>query len=315
MTVQEIYKYAIEQGIKSDARSNNAIARFLERKNTQYEKLDKNKKQEFDIESLTNPFSDTRILNLVKDKEVKKIMVGIDIGVGELLLAHQMGDIDLVIAHHPLGGALANLHDVMDLQADKLSEYGVPINVGEALMKERILQVERGLNAYNHWREVDVAKLLGINFMCLHTAADNISAAFVEDKIKKALPERVEDVLSVFKKIEEYQESIHRGVAPKLFVGSPENRVGKLFVGFTGGTEPSPKVYQKMGEAGIGTIVDMHVAEEHKKEAESAYINVIIAGHMSSDSIGMNILIDKAERAGATIIPLGGFFRVSRKEQ
>ena len=80
----------------------------------------------------------------------------------------------------------------------------------------------------------------------------------------------------------------------------------------TGGTEGSPKLYEKMAIAGIGTVLGMHMKEESKKEAEQANINVVIAGHMSSDSLGMNLFLDELEKKGIEIIPCSGLIRVSR---
>jgi putative NIF3 family GTP cyclohydrolase 1 type 2 len=103
------------------------------------------------------------------------------------------------------------------------------------------------------------------------------------------------------------------GVGPKIFVGSPENRCGKIALSeITGGTEGSPKLYEKMAQAGVGTVVGMHISEEHKKEAESAHVNIVIAGHISSDSLGVNLLMDELERQGIEIVPCSGFTRVSR---
>jgi len=36
--------------------------------------------------------------------------------------------------------------------------------------------------------------------------------------------------------------------------------------------------------------------EEHRQEAEKAHVNVVIAGHMSSDSIGVNLFLDELEK-------------------
>ena len=36
----------------------------------------------------------------------------------------------------------------------------------------------------------------------------------------------------------------------------------------------------------------MHISDEHKKEAEKHHINVVIAGHIASDNLGMNLLLD-----------------------
>jgi len=80
----------------------------------------------------------------------------------------------------------------------------------------------------------------------------------------------------------------------------------------TGGTEPAPKLYEKIAQAGIGTIVDMHLAEESKKEAEAANMNIIVTGHMSSDSLGMNLILDEFEKQGVEIVPCSGLIRVSR---
>ena len=67
-----------------------------------------------------------------------------------------------------------------------------------------------------------------------------------------------------------------------------------------------------MAHAGIGTTIGMHVSEEHRKEAEAAHINVVIAGHMSSDSIGVNLFLDELEKKGIEIVPCSGLIRVKR---
>jgi hypothetical protein len=56
----------------------------------------------------------------------------------------------------------------------------------------------------------------------------------------------------------------------------------------------------------------MHLSEEGKKEAEAANVNVVIAGHISSDSLGMNLFLDELEKQGIEIIPCSGLIRVSR---
>ncbi len=85
-----------------------------------------------------------------------------------------------------------------------------------------------------------------------------------------------------------------------------------LLTELTGGTEGSPKIYEKMSQAGIGTVISMHQSEEHKKAAEKAHINVVIAGHISSDSIGMNLFLDELEKRGIEIVSCSGLIRYSR---
>jgi putative NIF3 family GTP cyclohydrolase 1 type 2 len=132
----------------------------------------------------------------------------------------------------------------------------------------------------------------------VHTPADNLVAKFVERKVLEAKPVFVGDILKTLLEIPEYKEASKRGFGPRLFTGSEHNRCGKIaFSEITGGTEGSSKIYEKLAQAGVGTVIGMHQSEESRKEAEKAHINVVIAGHISSDSIGMNLFLDELENA------------------
>jgi hypothetical protein len=316
MKIHDIYNLMILKGMEADFRGMAGVHKFLMRKRKKYEKLSEKEKEDFDKEALDNPYLDSGVYNVSEDKDIKKVLVGIDIGPEEILIAKQLVNIDLVIAHHPVGKGLAQLADVMDLQCDVLAYYGVPINISEGLMKERISEVARGVSSSNHQRTVDAAKLMGVNLMNSHTPCDNLAAKFLKDLIEGKDIERVSDLISILKEIPEYKMAMKIGVGPKIFVGSPENHCGKIAMAeITGGTEGSPKLYEKMAQAGIGTVVGMHISEEHKKEAESAHINIVIAGHISSDSLGVNLFIDELEKQGIEIVPCSGFTRVSRINQ
>ena len=313
MTIKEIYNLAIRMGIKADFRGEEGVRKLLDNKKKQYEKMDEKEKNEFDREALENPYLDSGIHYIAEDKEIKKILVGIDIEPAEILMAKELGNIDLIIGHHPLGKGLAHLADVMSLQCDVLNYYGVPINIAEGLMRERIEEVARGVNWRNHRRIIDTAELLKQNLINIHTPCDNLAAKFLKDLIEEKKPEIIGELIDLLKEIPEYKEAMKIGAGPKIFVGTPENRCGKIaLTEITGGTEGSPKLYEKMANAGIGTVVGMHVSEEHKKQAEEAHINVVIAGHISSDSLGINLFLDKLEKQGIEIIPCSGFIRILR---
>jgi len=316
MKIKDIYELAIKMGIEADFRGSEGVEKFLKRKKEKYEKLSDKEKEEFDTEAFENPYLDSRILNVTNGKEIKRILAGIDIEPAEILLAKEIGGIDLIVAHHPLGKGLAHLSEVMELQCDVLNQYGVPINIAEGLMKERIDEVARGVNAINHQRTVDSAKLLGFNLINCHTPCDNLAAKFLKNLIEKGNLERIEELMDLLKEVPEYKEAMKIGAGPKIFVGDPERRCGKIAVTeITGGTEPASKIYEKMAQAGIGTIVGMHMREESKKEAEAANINVVIAGHISSDSLGMNLFLDSLEKREIEIIPCSGLIRISRAKK
>jgi putative NIF3 family GTP cyclohydrolase 1 type 2 len=236
--------------------------------------------------------------------------------IGEVLLADRLTEkgtkIDLIIAHHPEGRALAALHKVMNMQEDILEQYGVPINIAEGIMSSRISEVQRGLMPLNHNRAVDVAKLFNIPFMCMHTPADNHVQDFLNRTFAENNPETLKDVVDILQDVPEYEQAARMGAGPKIILGSEKKRAGKIFVDMTGGTSGSSKGFEKLAVAGVGTIVGMHMSEAHRKEAEKYYINVIIAGHMASDSLGMNLLLDQLEDKGLKIVPCSGLIRVKR---
>jgi len=310
MKINDIYNLAIEAGIEADLRGRQGVEKVLRRKRKRFDSLADKEKQDFDQEMLKNPYSDSRILHIAEDKEIKKILVGIDIAPAEILIAKQL-EVDLVISHHPLGKALTTLHEVMELQADVFSNYGVPINIAEKLMKEKISEVARGLNKTNYQRTIDSARLLNINLICLHTVCDNLVARFLKNKIEEKNPEILGDIIEILEDIEEYKIAKKNGAGPKIFVGSKDNHCGKIVLTeITGGVEGSAKLYEKMAQAGIGTVIGMHVSEDHRKQAESSLVNMVVAGHMSSDSVGVNLFLDKLQ--GIEIIPCSGLTRVVR---
>lgn len=312
MTIQQIFKLAIEMGIKSDFRSKKEIDAYLKSQKEEFEKFPQAEKKYFDEEKLINPYMDSGIHNNTGIKNIKKILSGIDISTGALMLAKEVGA-DLVINHHPVGKGLANLDAVMDYQVDQMEKFGVPVTIAEKLIHKRISEVTRGINPENHYETVDAAKLLKISLMNVHTPCDNLVAKFVADKIEKIKPKYVKDIMEVLMEIPEYQTAKKQGSGPMLFSGKEKNRCGKVVVSeMTGGTEGSKDIYQAMANVGIGTIIGMHLSEDHRKQAEAAHINVVIAGHISSDSLGMNLFLDELEKRGMEIVPFGGLIRIKR---
>lgn len=319
-TLQQFYEASIDLARKRGPRSQKDIDEQLKDLKKEFEKLEKDKKRYFDEESLKNPFLDSRIEFGDPKTKLKKILVGIDISVGEILLAHELSKngkkIDAVIAHHPEGRSLIDLTQVMDIQEDVAMMEGVPVNVVEKLMKTRMGDLNRALHATNHYQVPNAAKLLNIPFACFHTFADNQVYWFIKNHVTKAKPKKIKDIIHALMELPEYQEAKKMGNGPMLFTGDQGARVGKIsFSGFTGGTSGSKDIYEKMAHAGVGTILAMHIPEEHRKMAERYHINVLVCGHMASDSIGMNLLMDQAEKKGVEILPCGGFIRVSRAKR
>ena len=317
MTIQQIYDLAIQMGTNADPRGKSLVDKLLKERNKAFKELPEKKKKYFDPETLTNPYSDTRLFTADASREVKRVMAGIDTDAAEVLIADRLNErgkaIDAVIGHHPAGHAFASLHDVMDLQVDTYANEGVPVNVIDSLMRERQELVKRKIHPSNHNQVIDAARLLDIPLMVLHTVWDNLGDNFMKQYIaKKKDYHTVEDVMDHLMELPEYQEAAKGKNAPEIVSGSPKSRAGRIAIFFTGGTNPSKEVYAELAKTGVGTLIDMHIPEDGLAEAKKARMNVINAGHMASDSIGANIFFDELEKKGVEIIPCSGFIRVKR---
>lgn len=317
MKLNTIYETVVKYGIEFDPRGKERVRKELEKMKIDYEKLTDREKKGFDLERLRNPYADTRILIGDNDKNIKSILVGIDIEIGEILLADRLRDrgkrIDLLLSHHPEGRALANFYSVMSMQADILNKVGVPITVAEGITQERIKEVERKVLPINHTRAVDVARLLDIPFMCVHTPSDNAVCNYLQRLLDKKSPDTVGDILEILDEEPEYQEASKNNAPPKIIKGDKNRRTGKVFVDMTGGTEGSKDMFEKLSQAGVGTLVSMHLSEEHFKKLENQHLNVIVAGHIASDTVGLNLILDELEnKEKLELTPCSGFRRFTR---
>lgn len=319
MKLSELYERAISIGMEHDPRGRETVRLDLEARKKELLSLKEAEKEFFDKENLRNPYADSRVLYGSLDGEIGSILVGIDIDVGEVLLCDRLRqkgtDIDLIVAHHPGGKAYATLYEVMRIQADILSRVGVPINIAEDLMEGRIKEVERRLLPANHTRAVDAARLLDIPLICLHTPADNMVATYLQRTFDDQKPHTLGDIVDILKSVPEYREASYNGAAPRVLIGSGTRKTGKIFVDMTGGTEGSKEIFQSLVSGGISTVVAMHLSEDHRKEAEKHHLNVVIAGHISSDNLGLNLLLDELMKEVASpfaVYECSGFRRFKR---
>lgn len=325
MTLQEMYELAVQMGVAADPRGTAGVKKMIDRVRKEYEEMSEKKKNHFDAEMLTNPYTDSRILYGDPKTKIKTVMAGIDADASEVLIADRLKEkarsagsgqgkkVDVLISHHPSGHALAALHEVMDLQVDSFADAGVPVNVAHALFEERMSFVKRRFSPLNHGQAVDAARLLEVPFLALHTIWDNLGDRFMKDYLKKREFDLVGDVLEYVNQIPEFIESTRGKAGPFVVAGSEKRRAGKVVVNFTGGTNPSKELYIELAKAGVGTIVEMHIPEDAVTELRKLHINAIDCGHMAADSIGANLYLDELEKKGVEIIPCSGLIRVKRK--
>ncbi|TSC80369.1 MAG: hypothetical protein G01um101425_23 [Candidatus Peregrinibacteria bacterium Gr01-1014_25] len=320
MKLSKLFRRAIEIGIDADPRGKKRVGKLLKKQADHAKKLEGVEKELFDMERTWNPFGDSRIINGTGNEEVKRLMVGIDIETQEMLLADRLrakGErIDCIFIHHPEGRALADLEKVMPLQIDILADLGVPVNHGEALMRPRMDRIWRAIHADNLFRTERAAELLDIPAFCCHTVTDNLVYQFMTKHICAKEHDTLKDIVNMLLEIPEYKEYARKGNPPIIVSGSESSRPGKIVATeFTGGTNGPEEYLEAQSRAGVGTILSMHVTEKTLEEAKKHHVHMIQCSHMASDSIGINLLLDKLEKEAGKLdtLDVAGFMRVRRK--
>lgn len=319
MKVYDAYKLAIKTGMKMDPRPKDEVDKVLKDAKKEYSDLSDDRKELYDAERLWNPYQDSRFVwgdDISKDIEAERMMWGIDITPGEMLLADRLREkgqtISSVVAHHPNGKSKTCFPEVMWMQTDIFHDVGVPINIVEGMMIPRMEEVKRNVLGLNYNQAADTARLLEIPLFNVHSPADNMVQNYLEKKFEKTQPKYLEDIIDVLLTEPEFRCAAKLNDPPKIIVGNRNSRCGKIISKMTGGTSAPKEIYEKLADVGVGTVVGMHFPDSHIEECRKHHINVVISGHMASDSMGINLICDAWEKKGIETIGCSGFTRFSR---
>ncbi|MCD2348342.1 Nif3-like dinuclear metal center hexameric protein [Clostridium guangxiense] len=245
---------------------------------------------------------------IVRGDNINSILFGVDATISELLMAKQLS-IDCVISHHPVGiSSILNFSGILNAQIECMVKAGVPINKACKLLKDKINKINFENAAINFSRNASSAKLLNIPYINIHTPADIISEKIVQKhldmKFKYNSKVRLYEIIESLLEIDEYNRS---PLKPSIRVGSKDDFAGRILVLMAGGTIASGEVLKAYFDAGIGTIICMYLPDDIRMEVEEQNIgNIIEAGHMASDSIGINRIIDKLEEGGVKVVKTSG---------
>ena len=247
---------------------------------------------------------------IVEGNGIKKVLMGVDMDTAELLLARELA-YDCVVSHHPRNTNVDMLN-VLHNHIYKLESLGVPRNKSQKLLEERKTELSYNQHVSNSRRSESAAKLLKMPFVCIHSPADVIGEAIVQKYLDRKFnnkPETtVQEVADALEGIGEYKNSARK---PVIRVGSKDSYAGKIYVVMSGYTGPGAKILKEYFEAGVGTLVLMHIPEKDAKEVKEQGIgNVLIAGHMSSDSLGLNKLAKEWAKKGVETTMMSGIVEV-----
>ncbi len=241
----------------------------------------------------------------VDGSNIKRILFGIDAVAPELLLAKQAG-YAAVIAHHPPGGTAAiDFHNVFKRHIQQMIVAGVPAEEAERAIKKKLQDLEVDAHSRNYAHATDVARLLNMAYMNIHTPLDEIGRRIMAEQINRRTQKNstVEEVVSALNELLEFKNATTR---IKIRVGKPENPAGKVVVSHGAGTNGGYEIAKTYFKHGIGTVVYIHVGlgDLERLKAESAG-NLIVTGHIASDSVGINPFIKELRSKGIDVTTIG----------
>jgi putative NIF3 family GTP cyclohydrolase 1 type 2 len=241
----------------------------------------------------------------VEGKNIKRVLFGIDADVPELLFAKH-AEYDAVISHHPKGGsAIVDFHRVFNRHIQQMTEAGIPREVAERAVRRKLmtLEVENHTRDYNH--STNMAQLLGMPYMNIHTPLDELGRRRMTRIIREETGKEptLGDVVSALKKLPEFKNAT---TDVKIRVGDASKPAGKVIVSHGAGTNGGYEIAKTYFQHGVDTLVYIHISssdlERLKADGEG---NLIVSGHIASDSVGINPLIEELENRGVSVTRLG----------
>jgi putative NIF3 family GTP cyclohydrolase 1 type 2 len=241
----------------------------------------------------------------VQGDAIRKVLFGIDAGVPELLIAKRLG-YDAVIAHHPQGGtATVNFYQVFKRHIPQMVAAGIPKEEAEKAVGKKMRRLEVEAHTRNYSHTIDVAKLLKMPYMNIHTPLDEMGRRIMVQKIDSRVgrDSSVQDVVSALKGLPEFRNATTK---IKIRLGAAGNPAGDVVVSHGAGTNGGFEVAKTYFEHGVGTVIYIHISsgDLEKLEAETQG-NLIVTGHIASDSIGINPLIQELEERNVSVTRVG----------
>lgn len=239
----------------------------------------------------------------VKGRNIRKVLIAIDVGTAELMLARHLG-CDAVIAHHPIGIASVNFYKVFDRHVEYMVEHGVPKAVALQAVEKLKERVETRNHADIYSDVVGAAKALGMPLVNMHQPCDEYMRQVILYAIKSGSTERVSDIVKSVGRIPEFR---HAATKVKVRFGNEKNKAGHWALVVAAGTNGGYHVAKAYFAHGVNTVIYLHVdyGDLTKMREEKLPGNLVVMGHLAGDSIGLNGLAERLEAVGVETIRMG----------
>jgi putative NIF3 family GTP cyclohydrolase 1 type 2 len=236
----------------------------------------------------------------VHGKNIKKVMLMIDVTTADLMLAKNLG-CDAVITHHPIGKASINFYKVIDRHIDYMMENGISEKSARLSVTDLRKRIEIKSHTQIYSSVIDSAKILDMALVNIHQPCDEYARRMITQKIQERDPNLVSDIITALEEIPEFKKAETK---IQVAYGQPGSFVGKWVTVVAAGTNGGYLVARNYFENGISTILYFHIDYNDLVKLRESNVqgNLVILGHLAGDSIGMNALGNKLENEGMEVV-------------
>lgn len=244
----------------------------------------------------------------VEGEDIETALVGIDLESPEIQLAHDHG-FDLALAHHPTGDeARLEFTEVLETQVEFMTNHGVPEDDAREAIGDLTEGMEHSAHSMNYRHDPSVAEFLEQPYMNIHLAPDEIGRRkMAEIADAQAADATVDDFVDALYDLSEFDDAM---TDIELRVGDLDNDLGEVAVHHAAGTNGGASVAEAYFEHGVDTVLYIHVGfgdtQELREEFAGEEKNLVVTGHIASDAIGLNVLIDELEERGVECTTISG---------
>ena len=242
----------------------------------------------------------------VEGENIRRVLVGIDVGPAELKIAHDLG-FEATIAHHPV--RRRGFVQVFLRHWELMREAGVPDTAIRAAIEDRAAGMRYSEGNHNDDHIISVARLLRMPFLNVHLPLDEYGRRVLVETIgsyQRAVPDATAGAIAAaIGELPSFQRS---PLKPLVVYGSPDSPAGRVAVSIAAGTNGGHAVAAAFFKHGIDTVVYMHLAPDDLNRLRESGLpgSLITTGHMAGDSIGIDAFVRELRRRGLEVTTFSG---------
>ncbi len=238
---------------------------------------------------------------------ISHVLMGIDVGAGELFMARQLG-FHAVIAHHP-AGFTGPTWEVYRYHVRQLVAAGVPADQAEAAVAVRVGDLQARAQMQNYDHVASVARLLEMPFLNIHAPLDELGRRIMQETIDARLAKQpeasVRDVRDALLELPAYRASKTEMLVAMGDWDAPAGRVAVSHGAYTNGGYQVARAYFRNG---VNTVCCIHFPPEdaRKLAEEGIQGNLLVMGHIAGDSVGILPYIARLRQEGLEVQSFSG---------